>query len=132
MSGPDNNAEDVAARCRAGGGLIRVSLGDLRKDLGHQKLGSLVLGKIAANLEAAGIGHFPLGVLDKNCNTKPRQEQTVWVYDRDGDLRARVLDAVLDPEEHDVRAVLDGLLVNATTGLSPEQKLDRIRDLVGG
>ncbi|MBT2478580.1 hypothetical protein [Streptomyces sp. ISL-94] len=63
--------------------------------------------------------------------TVPRQGQTVWIYEKGGGARAQVVDAVLHPQKHDARAVLDGLAAGRSEALPPEQKLDRIRDLIG-
>ncbi|MFB7464016.1 hypothetical protein ACFCZ1_11055 [Streptomyces sp. NPDC056224] len=63
--------------------------------------------------------------------TVPRQGQTVWIYEKDGGPRAQVVDVVLHPEKHDARAVLDGLPAGRNEALTPEQKLDRIRDVIG-
>jgi len=41
-----------------------------------------------------------------------------------------LIDAVLHPDKHDVRAVLDGLVAGHHEALTAEQKLDRIRALV--
>jgi hypothetical protein len=110
--------------------LIKVTLGELREDLGYKKLGRWVLTEITEALEAAGVGFFPPALLEADLNAEPRQWQTVWIYDRDGGPRARVVDAILSPDKHDVRAVLDGLVAGNLAALSPEQKLARIRDLV--
>ena len=34
--------------------------------------------------------------LDPAQNTEPRQWQTLWIYERNNDLRAQVIDAVLN------------------------------------
>jgi hypothetical protein len=75
------------------------------------------------------LGHFPQGLFDPQCNTVPRQAQTVWIYGNDGGNRARIINAVLRPDQRDVRAALDALADHSEV-LTPEQKLDRIRDLV--
>ena len=46
------------------------------------------------------------------------------IYGR-GSPRAQVIDAVLHPDKHDVRAAMDGLADGRTDALSPEQKLAR-------
>jgi hypothetical protein len=130
MSAPEAAAAGVAQRCRTEGGLIKATLGELREELGYRKLGRWVLAEIAETLESAGVGFFPRDLLNADLNTEPRQWQMVWIYDRDGGPRARVVDAILDPDKHDVPAVLDGLVAGDASALSPEQKLIRIRDLV--
>lgn len=125
-------AEGIAARCRAAGGLIEAGLGELREELGYKKLGKYVLEEVGETLKKAGLGYFPPGRLDAARNTEPRQWQTIWIYERNHELRSQVIDAVLDPDNHDVRAVLDGLVGGRVELLTPEQKLDRIRALVTG
>ena len=125
----EEGAEGIAARCHAAGGLIEAELGELREELGYKKLGKWVLAEVAESLKKARLGYFPLDRLDPVQNTEPRQWQTIWIYERDNDLRAQVIDAVLNPDEHDVRAVLAGLVAGRTEALTAEQKLDRIRAL---
>jgi hypothetical protein len=120
----------IAARCKGDGGLTRATLGELREELGYRKLGRWVLEEVAAFLAEARLGYFPLDMLEPDRNTEPRQGQTVWIYDRDGGLRGQMIDAVLHPDEHDVRAVLDGLVAGRIEVLTTEQKLERIRELV--
>lgn len=130
MSEQQEGAGRIAARCHEAGGLIEAELGELREELGYKKLGRYVLGEIAELLEKARLGHFPPERLDPALNSEPRQWQTVWVYERNDDLRAQVIDAVLHPDKHDVRAVLDGLVAGRHEALTAEQKLDRIRALL--
>jgi hypothetical protein len=130
MTETQDGAEGIAARCHATGGLIEAELGELREELGYRKLGKWVLAEVAESLKKARLGYFPLSRLDPAQNTEPRQWQTIWIYERDNALRSQVIDAVLNPDEHDVRAILDGLVAGHTEVLSAEQKLDRIRTLV--
>ncbi|GHJ10663.1 hypothetical protein TPA0907_50300 [Micromonospora humidisoli] len=120
----------TAARCRADGGLTEASLGELREELGYRKLGRWVLAEIAEALQATGLGYFPPERLDPDQNTEPRQNQTVWIYCRDGGPRARVIDAVLRPQECDVRAVLDGIGGGNLAALGPQDRLELIRQIV--
>ena len=62
-------------------------------------------------------------------NTVPRGTQTVWIHENDGGLRAQAINAVLHLDQRDVHAALDALADHGEV-LTPEQKLDRIRDLV--
>lgn len=130
MVSTEGDSASIAERCRKEGGLIEVTLGDLREELGYKKLGKWVLVEVAEALTKAKLGHFPPDMLDPQLNIEPRQWQTVWIYDRDGSPRAQVIDAVLHPDRHDVRAALDGLAGGHNEVLTPEQKLARIRDLV--
>ncbi|MFD5140612.1 hypothetical protein ACFWMX_30955 [Streptomyces sp. NPDC058378] len=130
MTEDKGDSTTIAARCRAEGGLMEVNLGDLREELGYKKLGKWVLVEVAEALGRDKLGYFPEGMLDPQHNTVPRQAQTVWIYENDGGLRAQVISAVLHPDRRDVRAALDAL-VDHGEALTSEQKLDRIRDLVG-
>ncbi|MEU1752480.1 hypothetical protein ABZ436_07480 [Micromonospora matsumotoense] len=125
-----DTAPGIAARCRADGGITEATLGELRAELGYRKLGRWVLEEIANTLRATGLGFFPPQRLDAALNTEPRQWQTVWIYDRDGGPRARVIDAVLQPDDCDVRGELGVIGTNNAAGLTAQQKLDRIRDIV--
>ncbi|MFG2692968.1 hypothetical protein ACIHEI_34350 [Kitasatospora sp. NPDC051984] len=130
MASKEGDSASIGERCRQEGGLVEVTLGDLREELGYKKLGKWVLVEVAEALSKAKLGHFPPNMLDPQLNIEPRQWQTVWIYDRDSSPRAQVIDAVLHPDQHDVRAVLDGLAGGRNEALTPEQKLARIRDLV--
>jgi hypothetical protein len=129
MSETQEGGEGIAARCRAAGGLVEAELGELRQELGYKKLGKYVLDEVAESLNKAGLGYFPLSTLEPTQNIEPRQWHTIWIYERNNDLRAQVLDAVLHPEEHDVKAVINGLVAGHTEALTAEQKLERIRAL---
>ncbi|MGC5286070.1 hypothetical protein [Micromonospora sp. DT231] len=129
MSDTDT-APGIAARCRADGGLTQATLGELRDELGYRKLGRWVLAEIAETLRATGLGFFPPERLTAELNTEPRQWQTLWIYVRDGGPRARVIDAVLQPDDCDVRAELDAIGTKHPTALTPQQRLDRIRDIL--
>lgn len=116
--------------CDAHDGLLRVSLGTLRKELGRDRLGKWILGEIADELKKQQMGYFPADTLDPNRNTEPRQHQTIWVYVRDNSTRARVIDAILHPGDHDVQTILDGLAGGDLSALTPEEKLKRIQEIV--
>jgi hypothetical protein len=128
--GEMETAPGIAARCRADGGLTEATLGELREELGYRKLGRWVLAEIADTLKATGLGFFPPHRLNAELNNEPRQSQTLWIYARDGGPRARVIDAVLQPDECNVRAELDAIGSSNPGALTPQQKLDRIRDIV--
>lgn len=85
----------IASDCEAGGGVICVTLGDLREAVGAGKLGRWVLQEISEELAAAGLGYFPRSLLDDN--EEPRQHQAIRVYRRGAGTLARTIDAVLDP-----------------------------------
>ncbi|MBL1100868.1 hypothetical protein [Streptomyces coffeae] len=110
-------------------GLVETTLGQLREELGYTRLGRGVLEGIVVALGKHELGYFPREVLDPRCNTEPRQWNKVWVYVRDNSTRARVLDAVLCPEQANVRSVLDGLVSRNPSALTTEEKLQRIREI---
>ncbi|MGW0822552.1 hypothetical protein [Streptomyces sp. NPDC002845] len=107
-----------------------VNLGDLRQELGYKKLGKWVFVEVAEALGMDKLGYFQECMLDPQHNTVPRQAQTVWIYENNGGTRAQIINAVLHSDRRDVRAALDALADHGEA-LTPEQKLDRIRDLVG-
>lgn len=88
------------------------------------------MAEIAETLDKSRLGFFPQDLLDPGQNTEPRQWQEIWIYDTTAAERGQVIDAVLHPDKHDVRAVLGGLLDGRPEALTPEQKLERIRQLV--
>lgn len=88
------------------GGVVKVSLGQIRDELGHARLGKMVLKEMDAHLQDSGLGYFPGWVLTEE-NTEPRQWQEFWVYERDHTPRSAVLDAVSDPDNHDLVAALN-------------------------
>jgi hypothetical protein len=131
MSAPQGEiVAGIAARCHADGGLTEVELGELREELGYKKLGKWVLAEVAEALEKSRLGYFPLSTLDPAQNTEPRQWQTIWIYEKNGDLRAQVIDAILNPHKHNVRSIMDGLVAGDAEALTAEQKLERIRQLL--
>ncbi len=119
----------VSARCAEEGGLTKATLGELREELGYKKLGKWVPEEIAEALAAEELGRFPLATLDPLYNTEPRQNQTVWLYARDNSTRSEIITVVLDPERRDVRSILDGLADGRLAALTPEEKLERIREI---
>lgn len=125
----DEDGLGIAARCRAEGGLIEVDLESLRNELGYKKLGRWVLAEIEETLRTSGLGYFPQWVLDPQQNSELRRWQRVWIYERDGGSRARVIDAVLRPDESDVRSALDGLVQGRLAAMTAEQKLARIAEI---
>ncbi|WP_447645199.1 hypothetical protein [Nocardioides zeae] len=102
----------------------------MRDAAGFSKLGSAVLWEMSELVEQNGMGYFPTEALIFDRETPPRQYQKMWVFMRDGSKRSQVIDAVLRPERHDVRAALDGLAGGDPAALNAEQKLDAIRELV--
>jgi hypothetical protein len=125
----DVGMASIAAECKSGGGLMEIELERLRNVLGKKKLGKWVLGEIAETLQTSDLGFFPEWVLDPDGNTEIRHWQKVWIYNRDGSLRARVIDAVLRPDTVDVRAVLGPLGNQDLTSLTADEKLARILEI---
>ncbi|MFD6938193.1 hypothetical protein ACFWAP_18845 [Streptomyces goshikiensis] len=125
----DENAAGVAGRVSAEGGLIETTLGALREELGYKKLGRWVLEELEEHLTNQNLGFFPSWKLRPQINTEPRKEQRLWVYALDGSTRAQVITAILQPEDTDVFAVLDGLAAGRHQALLPQQKIDLIREI---
>ncbi|MFJ7279573.1 hypothetical protein [Kitasatospora sp. NPDC098663] len=125
----EDAAKGVAARVATGGGLIETTLGALREELGYKKLGRWVLEELDGHLVGHGLGFFPIWKLRPAINIEPRKEQRLWVYALDGSTRAQVITAILQPEDHDVFAALDGLVAGRHQALAPQQKLDLIREI---
>ncbi|MFF7992269.1 hypothetical protein ACFZDG_21045 [Kitasatospora xanthocidica] len=125
------DADTVAGRCRAAGGLLRVTLGELRAEVGYRRLGKYVLEELAERLTEEGLGWFPTWRLSPRENSEPRKEHDVWVFIRDGGLRCQVIDAIQAPDGSDVPTILNGLLVGRPQDLSPERKLGLIREILG-
>ncbi len=127
----EGNAGTVAERCRLAGGLLRVTLGDLREELGYRRLGKYVLDEVAEALTEEGLGWFPAWRLSPRENCEPRQKHELWVFLRDGGLRCQVIEAIQAPDGFDVPTVLNGLLADRPEDLSPERKLGLIREILG-
>lgn len=102
-----NGTKKIHEQVAEAGGIVKVSLGTLRDELGFQRIGKKVLGTMSDHLTESGLGYFPGGTLDEDSNPTPRQWQEVWVYERDGSAKSAVLDAVADPETHDLVAALN-------------------------
>jgi hypothetical protein len=85
----------IGSLCDEQGGIVCVSLGDLREAVGAGKLGRWVLQDIREELEATGLGYFPKPLLEEN--DEPRQHQDIRVYRKGTGTLARAIDAVLDP-----------------------------------
>lgn len=125
----DVGMASIAAECKSEGGLMEIELERLRNVLGKKKLGKWVLGDIAETLQTSDLGYFPEWVLDPDRNIEIRHWQRVWIYSRDGSLRARVIDAVLRPDTVDVRAVLGPLGTQDLASLTADEKLARILEI---
>lgn len=125
-------AQAVKAQVRKSGGIAKVLLGDVRNELGHARLGKNVLVSISNHLAEAGLGFYPAWILDPEQNPEPRQYQEFHVYEKDGSPKATVLEAMGDPEAHDLGAVLDTFTGDAPTykDMSDKQKLAAIRAIV--
>lgn len=98
-------AQTIAERVKAQGGIAKVTLGELRDELGFARLGKTVLQTMAEHLSENSLGHFPAWVLTDE-NAEPRQWHEVWLYERDGSAASVVLDAVSDPDTHDLVSAL--------------------------
>jgi hypothetical protein len=74
--------------------VVVVTLGDLRKAIGYDRLGRYVLDELASSLEGEGLGYFPLSMIKDN--PEPRQWQEVRIYRRGTGL-SKLIQAVTDP-----------------------------------
>lgn len=112
------------------GGISKVTLGDIRDELGHARLGTGVLKSMADHLHENGLGFFPGWVL--NDNPSPRQWEEVHVYERDGSPASVVLDAVSDPEGNDLSTALK-MFSDSTmdfSSMKAEQKMALLKSIV--
>ncbi len=127
-----NGTKKIHTLVSDGGGIVRINLGQLRDELGFQRIGKKVLTKMSAHLEESNLGYFPGGTLDEDSNPEPRQWQEVWVYERDGSAKSAVLDAVANPDEHDLVAALDMFSEGAPNyaDMDDSQRLSLIRAVV--
>lgn len=116
------NMTELADRCADNGGVLAVTLGDLRDAVGADRLGRMVMNRITAELDANGLGHFPLDVLKEN--DQPRQWHEVRIYRKGNSATARAIQAVLHPNPR--RDQFLGEL--GDNGAA--QTLDRVRELV--
>ncbi|MFE3202195.1 hypothetical protein [Embleya sp. NPDC059237] len=119
----------IARECRANHGLTKVSLGELRAEIGYAKLGNWVLKYIAEGLQEQELGFFPVGLLDPRVNEKPRQSQSLWIYDAaaEDSLLAQVAEIISGSSNYrdeDVFSIMTGL------GSSDSHTLRLIRELV--
>lgn len=102
----NNGTKKIHDRVTDSGGITKISLGELRDELGYARIGKKILGTMSEHLSESNLGYFPGGTLDAEQNPEPRQWQEVWVYERDGSAKSAVLDAVADPDNHDLVAAL--------------------------
>lgn len=132
LEDPYVGLDPLIRRCKDEGGLVVTTLLELREALGYGRLGKWVLAEIAGAIQEKGLGYFPTAILTPEINTQPRQYEEVWLYIRDDSPTARVIDAVLDPKDHDdVRTTLVAVRLDDEPDLTPEQKLERIRAIIG-
>ncbi|MBT2876434.1 MULTISPECIES: hypothetical protein [Streptomyces] len=120
----------IAQRCADNGGITNITLGELRAELGKQKLGRYVLGSIQELLTDDSLGWFPTETLNPDLNTAPRQEQIVWVYSSAAGPVADAIDVILKPGGRDVAAVLRSLLGQGHGALSTDEKIKAIQEIV--
>jgi len=122
----------IHERVREAGGITKINLGELRDELGYARIGKKILGTMSDHLSESGLGYFPGGTLDAAANPEPRQWQEVWIYERDGSAKSAVLDAVADPENHDLVAALNMFSEGAPdfASMDAEQRLAFIRAAV--
>ena len=124
--------KNILGRVQDNGGIVKVSLGELRDELGYARIGKKILATMSNHLTESNLGYFPGGTLDGDENPEPRQWQEVWVYERDGSAKSAVLDAVADPENHDLVAALNMFGEGAPdfSSMSADQRLAFVRAAV--
>lgn len=124
-------ASKIAEKARQAGGIAKITLGELRDELGHARIGKMVLRNMADYLTENSLGYFPGWVLSEE-NPEPRQWQEVWVYERDGSAKSVVLDAVSDPDNKDLVAALN--MFNSDTPdysqLDSDQKMSLVKHIL--
>ena len=127
-----NGTKKIHDRVADGGGIVKVTLGELRDELGYARIGKKILATMSNHLTESNLGYFPGGTLDGDENPEPRQWQEVWVYERDGSAKSAVLDAVADPENHDLVAALNMFGEGAPdfSSMSADQRLAFVRAAV--
>lgn len=76
--------------------VVVVTLGDLRKAIGYDRLGKYVLDELSSSLEGEGLGYFPLDMIEDN--PEPRQWQEVRIYRR-GKGIGKMVQAVTNPTQ---------------------------------
>ncbi|MYR28715.1 MULTISPECIES: hypothetical protein [unclassified Streptomyces] len=123
---------NITRQCVRDGGITCVNLGELRDEIGKRKLGKWVLGEIADALADEGLSYFPLGVLDPNDNLVPRQEHGVWIYLNDNSPVSTAIEAVLNPGNKDVGAILKSLVGTDYRGMTTHRRLQLIKEIAGG
>ncbi len=74
--------------------VVVVTLGELRKAIGYDRLGKYVLDELSSSLEGEGLGYFPLDMIEDN--PEPRQGQEIRVYRR-GRGVGKIIQAVTNP-----------------------------------
>ena len=117
--------KEIVARVEANGGLAKVTLGELRDEVGADRLGKWVLRQIVQGLEGNGLGYYPSEILDPEWNDRPRQHEEVRVFKK-GTAIAEVVEAVEEPSERG-----DSRLIELAASDASET-LDKIRSLVCG
>lgn len=113
---------DLSTKCDENGGVLAVTLGELRDAVNADRLGKLVMQRISGELAAHGLGYFPADLIDGN--DTPRQYQQVRLYRRGNTTTARAIEAVLSPSGLG-DAFLGGLSSNGA-----QATLDRVREIV--
>lgn len=104
------------------GGVGAVELGELRDAVNADKLGKLIMGRIALELASHGLGYFPLEVIESNA--APRQHQVVRLYRKGNNAAAKAIEAVLTPSDNG-----DAFLAELSSD-SDRDVLVRVRELV--
>lgn len=128
---PEKPASAIGRKAQEAGGIAKITLGELRDELGHARIGKMVLLSMAEYLTNNKLGFFPAWVLSEE-NTEPRQWQEVWVYERDGSAKSVVLDAVSDPDNKDLVAALNMFSQDTPdySQLDSDQKMSLVKHIL--
>ncbi|TQF65295.1 hypothetical protein FK531_22000 [Rhodococcus spelaei] len=102
--GTFDSIKDVRAAVDENGGLLTVTLQDLREALGYAKLGARVLATISTELSGHGLGYFPADVLDDN--PVPRRYDELRVFAKNEPI-GELINAVLEPSERGDEKLLE-------------------------
>lgn len=126
-----NGTHRIRQKVQTNKGIVKVTLGEIRDELGHARLGKTVLQSMANHLSENGLGFFPGWVLSDE-NPEPRQWQEIWVYERDNTPRSAVLDAVSDPDNNDLAGALNLFNADAPdySKMNADQKLTLIKSIL--
>lgn len=115
----EEQTKKIAQFVSDNGGLVKVTLGNLRDEMGYHRLGKHVLSSMEAHLSENGLGFFPVEVLDPIVNNEPRQWQEINVFVDDDSPEAEVFRSIADPDAHSLVDAVRNLVGSAPQGDGP-------------